>query len=77
MPSNLRRDSSFVVRIWWESWKTGVRWRGQVVHAETRQSTHFDSIPTLIAFLEKWTGDLGSNDKCVEENISEENREGR
>lgn len=71
MPKNPRRDASFVVRIWWERWGKGlVRWRGQVVHAETRQSAHFDSIPTLLAFLEKWSGNLKSNDECAEENIS-------
>ena len=59
MSNNPIQDASFVVRIWWE--QTGqddFSWRGQVVHARTRQSAYFKDIDSLVTFVERWAGDL-------------------
>lgn len=59
MATHPHNDSSFVLRIWWERRHDGlVRWHGQVIHAGTRQSLHVSSLPELIGFMERWTGDL-------------------
>jgi isocitrate dehydrogenase kinase/phosphatase len=57
MPSNLQRDASFIVRIWWER-RVGPEsvWRGQVVHAQTRQAAYFNDVSVLINFIYRWTG---------------------
>ena len=59
MPNNPIQDASFVVRIWWEqAEQDDFSWRGQVIHAQTRQSKYFDSIPSLTDFFERWVGEL-------------------
>ncbi len=53
------RDGSFVVRIWWIRPSEMIpRWRGQVIHTQTRQSVYVEDIDSLISFLEHWTGKL-------------------
>lgn len=55
--SNLRRDASFVVRIWWEPTAEGPPlWRGQVVHALTGETRYFARVEDLVAFMEQWAG---------------------
>lgn len=59
MPNSPRRDASFVIRIWWEREAAGrVHWRGQATHAQTSQSVYFEEILSLVAFLERWAGEL-------------------
>lgn len=57
MPTTMRCDASFVVRIWWER-RIGVPpiWRGQAVHARTGQVHYFDQLEDLLAFIGRWTG---------------------
>ncbi len=57
MSPNLRRDGTFVVRIWWER-RTGDSplWRGQAFHAITGRSRYFETMEELVAFLIRWTG---------------------
>ncbi len=57
MTSPVRRDASFVIRIWWERGSKGPAvWRGQVVHVQTGQIAFFRRKDTLIAFIERWSG---------------------
>ncbi len=59
MTPKVHRDASFIVRIWWEHGESGqIRWRGQAVHATTRQFVYFDDVPSLLTFLEQWAGSL-------------------
>jgi hypothetical protein len=54
-----RRNGAFVVRIWWERLLgDDPLWRGQVVHAPTRQVFYFDCLEDLLDFIQRWTGDL-------------------
>ena len=72
MSPNSRRDASFVVRIWWERSHEGpARWRGQVIHAESRQPAYFGTLSALFAFLEQWVGDLEWQGQTDEEHASE------
>ncbi|MBN1660559.1 MAG: hypothetical protein JXA93_19335 [Anaerolineae bacterium] len=59
MSPGLYRNDSFIVRIWWERGPgPQAIWRGQVVHARTGQSTYFENLPTLLQFVQGWTGSL-------------------
>ena len=63
MPEKQPMDGSFIVRIWWESDSNdNPVWRGQVVHAQTRRSSVFEDVDTLIVFMERWVGTLFLDD---------------
>ena len=49
------RDS-FVVRIWREEGRS--EWRGWVQHAGTGESVVVRNVDELVAFIERWTGEL-------------------
>ncbi|HEY76369.1 MAG TPA: hypothetical protein G4O00_09340 [Thermoflexia bacterium] len=50
------RGDSFILRIWWEEEKQ--RWRGWVQHAGTGQMTYVQNLEELMAFIQRFTGDL-------------------
>ncbi len=55
------QSSSFVLRIWWED----RRWRGWVQHAATGQMTYVHNVKDLLAFIQQYTGNLGSGGKAI------------
>jgi len=56
------RDSSFVVRIWWEQADTnpgGRRlWRGWVQHTRSGEAAYVQNLEGLLGFIERWPGKL-------------------
>jgi hypothetical protein len=58
------RDSSFVVRIWWEEAdpSPGGRrlWRGWVQHIRSGEEAYVQDLEGLLGFIEHWTGKLSS-----------------
>lgn len=54
-------NASFLVRIWWESREQAgdpAVWRGRVEHVPSGCAAYFDETAGLLAFLERWTGEL-------------------
>jgi len=60
MPPLVKRDASFVIRIWWErrSQKPAL-WRGQIIHVQTGQTRFFQRENALASFIRRWTGMTG------------------
>jgi len=57
MADQLFREASFVVRIFWDRHsEDALKWRGQVIHAQTQQSMYFERLEDLHEFLDRWTG---------------------
>jgi len=57
----MRRDASFIVRIWWEGREQATAepiWRGQVQHAATGEAISFHNLEQLGTFFHRWTGAL-------------------
>ncbi len=52
------RNSSFVLRIWWEQEGEGGFWRGWVQHAASGESCYFDQVVGLLNFVEMHAGPL-------------------
>ncbi len=52
----LRRDASFVIRIWWEECDQGFLWRGQVIHAPTGEVLYLDQLEEILSFIQQWSG---------------------
>lgn len=61
-----KRDSSFIVRIWWEEADdepSGRRlWRGWVQHVRSGEATYIQDLEGLLSFLERWAGRLAGPD---------------
>lgn len=61
-----KRDSSFVVRIWWEEAddEPGSRrlWRGWVQHVRSGEATYIQDLEELLSFLERWAGRLSGQE---------------
>ena len=59
-----QRTHSFVLRIWWEELDPGVGgrrlWRGWVQHVRSGEAVYFQDVERLLAFIERWAGELGS-----------------
>ncbi len=57
VPAHLYREGSFIVRIWWDhSSQSEPVWRGQVIHALTRQVYYFGHLEDLLRFIRQRTG---------------------
>ncbi len=63
MPRPIKRDASFIIRIWWErrSQESAV-WRGQIIHVQTGQSRFLQNESTLIGFIRRWSGAADARD---------------
>lgn len=59
-----QRYNSFVVRIWRErggsAQEQEVIWKGWVQHVLSGESVYVQNVDELLAFMERWTGQLGS-----------------
>lgn len=50
--------SSFIIRLWVEPDKSNENWRwGLIQHVATRDQLHFQSVPELIEFITKYSGE--------------------
>ena len=56
----VRRDGSFIVRIWWEhgdgEGETGAHWRGWIQHVRNGKTVYFADIRDLTDFIEREIG---------------------
>ena len=57
-----KRDSSFVLRIWWEeadATPVGRRlWRGWVQHVRSGEACYVQDLEGLLGFIQRWAGKL-------------------
>jgi len=64
-----KRQSSFVIRIWWEqAGSPGTHrsvWRGWVQHPSSNEETYVQDLNELLRFMERWTGPLTLPDDPV------------
>jgi len=55
-----------MVRIWWEARDDSTDWpvwRGRVEHVPSGRVAYFDDVAGLLAFIERWTGELRSGER--------------
>lgn len=43
--------NTFVVRLWTERSATGSYWRGQIEHVQSRESTAFADVDSMLSFI--------------------------
>lgn len=64
------RDSSFVLRIWWEETneEPGGRrlWRARVQHVRSGEETYVQDLAGLLGFIERWAGGLATRDRSTD-----------
>lgn len=54
--------TSFLIRIWWETSDEpgqGPEWRGRAEHVTSREVIYFKDLSALLAFVQRWAGNLG------------------
>jgi hypothetical protein len=78
---SLRQSHTFVVRIWWEAGLTRSDgrplWRGQVHHAIDGYQQGFDSLETLLRFIQERTGCLEGGELPTQPKSKQELTEGK
>jgi hypothetical protein len=56
MEQQIAHRDAFIIRIWREEGRPG--WRGWVQHAGAGESAVVRNVDELVAFIERWTGEL-------------------
>jgi hypothetical protein len=55
--------ATFVVRFWRETSAGELRWRGQIEHVQSSQSTAFLDMNSMLGFLHRFG--VGADDLCL------------
>ena len=53
----IKRDASFIIRIWWEKRRNKSEiWRGQIIHVQTGQTIFFQQENDVVMFIQRMCG---------------------